>query len=32
MVGWRERERAHEVLRTDREAWVREVAETAGTP
>jgi inorganic pyrophosphatase len=32
MVGWRERERAHDVLRTDREAWVREVAETAGTP
>jgi inorganic pyrophosphatase len=32
MVGWRERERAHDVLRTDREAWLREVEETAGTP
>jgi len=24
VVGWRERERAHEVLRADREAWQRE--------
>jgi inorganic pyrophosphatase len=26
VVGWRDRDRAHEVLRTDRTAWLREIA------
>jgi inorganic pyrophosphatase len=25
ILGWRERDRAHEILRTDRDAWQREV-------